>query len=174
MRRAAPPAESPQSRSRAPSRNGREALRAARTRPVPRRAFDGFGPRTWCGLALATGLLLPACRKQEEKPAPFIPNTGQIQILNGCGKPGAAEQFRNYLTERGFDIIEFGNAGSWNYAHTLVIARTANEPVARDLARVLETDNLIHLSDPLALVDATVIIGKDYEELSKRWQRPRQ
>ena len=56
---------------------------------------------------------------------------------------------------------------------TLVIARTANEPVARDLAKVLETDNLIHLSDPLALVDATVIIGKDYEELSKRWQRVR-
>lgn len=122
------------------------------------------------GLALSTVLLFPAC-KQEEKPVPFIPNTGQIQILNGCGKPGAAEQFRNYLTERGFDIIEFGNAGTWNYAHTLVIARTGNEPVARDLAKVLETDNLIHLSDPLALVDATVIIGKDYEELSKRWQR---
>ena len=117
--------------------------------------------------------LLCACN-QDEKPAPFIPNTGQIQILNGCGKPGAAEQFRNYLTERGFDIIEFGNAGSWNYAHTLVVARTANEPVARDLAKVLDTDNLIHLSDPLALVDATVIIGKDYEELSKRWQRPKQ
>jgi hypothetical protein len=132
-----------------------------------------LGLRPWGGLALATALLFPAC-KREEKPAPFIPNTGQIQILNGCGKPGAAEQFRDYLTERGFDIIEFGNAGSWNYAHTLVIARTGNEPVARDLAKVLDTDNLIHLSDPLALVDATVIIGKDYEELSKRWQRARQ
>lgn len=121
-------------------------------------------------LAVSAALLMPGC-KPEEKPVAFVPNTGQIQILNGCGKSGAAEQFRNYLTDRGFDIIEFGNAGSWNYAHTLVIARTANEPVARDLARVLETDNLIHLSDPLALVDATVIIGKDYEELSKRWQK---
>lgn len=122
------------------------------------------------GLAVSAALLIPGC-KQEEKAVPFIPNTGQIQILNGCGKSGAAEQFRNYLTDRGFDIIEFGNAGSWNYAHTLVIARTGNEPVARDLAKVLDTDNLIHLSDPLALVDATVIIGKDYEELSKRWQK---
>jgi hypothetical protein len=124
-------------------------------------------------LAVSAALLIPGC-KPEEKPVPFIPNTGQIQILNGCGKSGAAEQFRNYLTDRGFDIIEFGNAGSWNYAHTLVIARTANEPVARDLAKVLDTDNLIHLSDPLALVDATVIIGKDYEELSKRWQKAKQ
>lgn len=123
-------------------------------------------------ISLAVALVVSGCK--EEKEAPFIPNTGQIQILNGCGKPGAAEQFRNYLTDRGFDIIEFGNAGSWNYAHTLVIARTSNEPVARDLAKVLDTENLIHLSDPLAMVDATVIIGKDYEELSKRWQRPRQ
>jgi hypothetical protein len=55
-----------------------------------------------------------------------------------------------------------------------VVARTANEPVARDLARVLNTDNLVHLFDPLALVDATVFIGKDYEELIKRWQKAKQ
>lgn len=117
---------------------------------------------------------LSGCRKEETAEEAFVPNTGQIQILNGCGKPGAAEAFRNYLTDRGFDIIEFGNASSWNYAHTLVVARTDNEPVARDLARVLNTDNLVHLFDPLALVDATVFIGKDYEELIKRWQKAKQ
>lgn len=122
-----------------------------------------------CALSLAAALW--GCK--EEKPQAFIPNTGQIQVLNGCGKSGAAELFRNYLTDRGFDIIEFGNAGSWNYAHTIVVARTANEPVARDLAKVLDTDNLIHLFDPMAMVDATVFIGKDYEELIKRWQKPK-
>lgn len=115
-------------------------------------------------------LLLSGCRK-EEASQPFVPNTGQIQILNGCGKPGAAEQFRNFLTDQGFDIIEFGNAASWNYPHTLVVARTHDDPVARDLARVMGTDNLIHLFDPLAMVDATVFVGKDYEELIKRWQK---
>jgi hypothetical protein len=128
-------------------------------------------PLRFCALPLL--ILLAGCKEKEQAPA-FVPNTGQIQILNGCGKPGAAEQFRNYLTDQGFDIIEFGNAGSWNYAHTIVVARTANEPVARDLAKVLNTDNLIHLFDPLAMVDATVFIGKDYEELIKRWQRPKQ
>ena len=123
-------------------------------------------------LPLLLAGMLAGCK--EEKTEAFVPNTGQIQILNGCGKPGAAEQFRNYLTDQGFDIIEFGNAGSWNYAHTLVVARTANEPVARDLAKVLNTDNLVHLFDPLALVDATVFIGKDYEELIKRWQKAKQ
>jgi hypothetical protein len=129
-------------------------------------------PGTFLCCALSILFLLAGCK--EEKAPVFVPNTGQIQILNGCGKPGAAEQFRNYLTDQGFDIIEFGNAASWNYAHTIVVARTANEPVARDLAKVLNTDNLIHLFDPLAMVDATVFIGKDYEELIKRWQRPKQ
>jgi len=121
---------------------------------------------------LIPAFLLAACQKKEV-PVVFKPNTGQIQILNGCGKGGAAEQFRDFLTEQGFDIIEFGNAPSWNYSRTLVVARTANEPVARDLAKVLQTENLIHLFDPLAMVDATVFIGRDYEELIKRWQKPK-
>lgn len=128
-------------------------------------------PGLVAGLAVSSLLFLSGC--EEKQPGVFIPNTGQIQILNGCGKAGAAELFRNYLTEQGFDIIEFGNAGSWNYTHTIVAARTANEPVARDLAKVLTTDNLIHLFDPMAMVDATVFIGKDYEELIKRWQKPK-
>jgi hypothetical protein len=126
---------------------------------------------SWTAVLIAG--FVAGCDK-EIKTESFVPNTGQIQILNGCGKPGAAESFRNYLTDQGFDIIEFGNAASWNYAQTIVVARTANEPVARDLAKVLNTENLIHLFDPLAMVDATVFIGKDYEELIKRWQRPKQ
>ena len=114
-------------------------------------------------------VFLGGCR-QEPEPV-FKPNTGQIQILNGSGKSGAAEAFRGYLIEQGFDVIEFGNAGSWNYAHTIVVSRTGNEPVARDLAKVLQTDNLIHLLDPAAMVEATVFVGKDYEELIKRWQK---
>lgn len=100
-----------------------------------------------------------------------MPNTGQIQILNGCGRAGAAEHFRNYLSDKGFDIIEFGNAPTWNYERTLVAARSGNTVVARDLARVLGTENLVHLRDPSSLVDATVFVGKDYEELIKRWPK---
>jgi hypothetical protein len=129
-------------------------------------------PRLTLRLSLCLTACFMACSSEEApETEAFVPNTGQIQILNGCGKPGAAEHFRNFLADQGFDIIEFGNAASWNYSQTLVVARTDNLPVARDLARVMGTDNLIHLSDPLAMVDATVFVGKDYEELIKRWQR---
>lgn len=140
--------------------------------PASRFAAGALAAGFALGAKIGLALLVAGCSREEEpRDEAFVPNTGQIQILNGCGKPGAAEHFRNYLTDQGFDIIEFGNAASWNYAHTMVVARTENLPVARDLAKVMGTDNLIHLFDPLAMVDATVFVGKDYEELTKRWQK---
>lgn len=116
----------------------------------------------------AAALLLLACGGGDPN-AGFRPNTGQIQVLNGSGRPGQAENFRNYLTGRGFDVIEFGNARSWNYEHTLVIARTEADTIARDLAKVLGTDRVVHLLHPASLVEATVIVGKDHKELMRTW-----
>ncbi len=107
--------------------------------------------------------------KHETKAAAFKPNTGQIQVLNGSGRPGQADVFRDYLIERGFDVIESGNARNWNYEHTLVLARTPSDTIARDLAKVLGTDRVVHLQHPASLVEATVIIGKDYKELMRTW-----
>ena len=124
--------------------------------------------------ALIGSLTLLSCRKQEPQPAPaFVPNTGQIQILNGCGKSGVAEAFRDFLTGLGFDVIEFGNARNWNYQHTMVISRAATDRIAGDMARMLGTRRVLHLQHPESLVEATVIIGKDYEELIRTWPKPK-
>ena len=115
---------------------------------------------------------LTACKKvAPAPPAAFVPNTGQIQILNGCGKSGVAEAFRDFLTGLGFDVIEFGNAPDWNYEHTLVIARSPSDHIARDMARALGTPRVLHLQRQESLVEATVIIGKDYEELMRTWPK---
>ncbi|MFC1584620.1 LytR C-terminal domain-containing protein [Fibrobacterota bacterium] len=106
---------------------------------------------------------LTNCRQKEEKTQEaFKPNTGQIQVLNACGFPGAAEAMRNFLTDKGFDIVEFGNADSWNYAETIVVARTENTAIARDLARILSLDTFVLLTDSSRMVDATIYVGKDY------------
>lgn len=106
-------------------------------------------------------------KNEKVKEAPFIPNTGQIQILNGSGVSGVAEDMRNFLTEKGFDVVEFGNADSWNYPQTLIIARTKNTAVARDIAKLLDTPNWFPLLDSSYLVEATVIVGQDYFNLLK-------
>jgi hypothetical protein len=123
------------------------------------------------GILVATASLLTACGKEE--PEAFKPNTGQIQVLNGSGKSGMADVFRDFLADYGFDIIEFGNAREWNYERTVVISRSAaSDRIARDLAKVLGTDRVIHLQHPASLVEATVIIGKDYKELMRSWPQP--
>ena len=123
------------------------------------------------GIFIASTALLAGCDKTRQEA--FKPNTGQIQVLNGSGKSGMADVFRDFLGSFGFDVIEFGNARNWNYEHTLVIARSpASDRIARDLAKVLGTDRVIHLQEPSSLVEATVIIGKDYKELMRSWPQP--
>ncbi len=111
-------------------------------------------------LALATGVI--GCKQEKAEPSEFKPNTGQIQVLNGCGFPGAAEEVRNFLIDHGFDIVEFGNAPLWNFKETIVVARTSSFAVARDLGVILKTDNVIEMIDSSQMVDATIIVGKDY------------
>ena len=135
--------------------------------PGPRRAHVSL----LTGIFIASTVLLAGCDKAKQEA--FKPNTGQIQVLNGSGKSGMADVFRDFLGTYGFDVIEFGNARNWNYEHTLVIARTpASDRIARDLAKVLGTDRVIHLQEPSSLVEATVIIGKDYKELMRSWPQP--
>ena len=83
--------------------------------PVLRPRLTRF-PRTILIVSTLSLCVFTACRKQEKTEAApaFKPNTGQIQILNGSGKSGVAESFRDYLINLGFDVIEFGNARNWN------------------------------------------------------------
>jgi hypothetical protein len=129
------------------------------------------GPASFLRLPLLAAVVLAGCVREDAEP-PFVPNTGQIQVLNGCGKTGIAEVFREFLTRRGFDVIEFGNAGSWNYDRTLVISRAPSDRIALDLAKVLGTGRVLHLRQEPSLSEATVVIGKDYEELMRTWPQP--
>ncbi len=79
---------------------------------------------------------------------------------------------RDFLTKMGFDVVEVGNAKFWNYDKTIVVGRTDNLLVAKDLARVLQTSSLIQLIDSSRMVEATVYIGKDFYSLIPKWKTP--
>jgi len=51
----------------------------------------------------------------------LIPGEVRLGVLNGCGVTGLARRTAAYLRERGFAVVEVGNAEHFNYKHTFLI-----------------------------------------------------
>ncbi len=91
----------------------------------------------------------------------------QIDVLNGCGIPGVAIKFTDYLRDRGFDVLEMGNYKSFDVEETLVIDRTGKTDNAHKVAYALGVNdkNIIQQISPDSYLDCTVVIGKDFNNL---------
>ncbi len=92
----------------------------------------------------------------------------QIDVLNGCGSPGAATKFTDYLRARGYDVVEMGNYKSFDVEHSMVIDRTGNLETAKRVAYALgisEKYAMQQISSDYFL-DVSVVIGGDYNELN--------
>jgi len=101
--------------------------------------------------------------KSGAEPAlPPIPHIGSIQLLNGCGTPGAAQIIAELLRNKGFDVKEIANAPDWNYKSTLVVSRTRDMETARLIGQALDSRSVILLRNGSELFDATVFVGEDY------------
>ncbi len=89
-----------------------------------------------------------------------------VEVLNGCGTPGVAQKFTNYLRQNGFDVIYTGNADRQDYASTILIGRTpGNKIAAVNAVMLLEADRLFTKVDSTVQADLTLVIGKDYAKL---------
>jgi len=119
--------------------------------------------------ALATRIVYPRIEnRRAEDSSKLIGNIIQVEVLNGCGVSGLANQFTSILRRNGFDVVETGNFDSFDIEQTLVIARTFNTENARRVAEALgveEQNILIEASEDFYL-DATVVIGSDYKSLN--------
>ena len=91
----------------------------------------------------------------------------QIEVLNGCGIDGLARKAAEFLRDGGFDVLTVSNAGSYDYAETLVIDRVGKLNNARKVADELGVATCIQqiVPDPFRIEEVTVIIGKDYPRL---------
>ena len=104
----------------------------------------------------------------EKKTSPKItniPNIGRIEVLNGCGMPGAAGKVADFLREKSFDVKNIGNAKSWNYPFTIIVSRTKDITTAKQVCDALNTDKLIILRTGEELYNVSVFIGSDFGEL---------
>jgi hypothetical protein len=93
-----------------------------------------------------------------------VPHIGRIQVLNGCGISGAATAGADFLRSAGFDVKNIGDADTWNYPFTIVVSRTTDTTVARQVADALSTDSLVVVRDGENEYDVTVVLGTDFAE----------
>ena len=112
-----------------------------------------------------TGECLPV--PTEKKQSVIIPSVGSIQVLNGCGVGGAANNVADFLQAKGFDVKNKGNAPTNNYPFTLVVSRKKDGAIARQVAQALGTDKLSFVRTSDESYDATVFVGPDFLERTK-------
>ena len=95
-----------------------------------------------------------------------------IIILNGCGSPGIANNAGNKLQDE-FQIVEIGNAASFQYTETKIIVTSFKISVIEDAISIREllgvgkivTDGLLS-EQTKQKADIVILIGSDYLPLS--------
>lgn len=87
----------------------------------------------------------------------------RVEVLNGAGESGAAQRAAEILREAGFDVVYFGNASDFDNPRTRVIARVRAGGRADSVAGWLGVDRLEADPDPTMHLDATIILGDDWE-----------
>ena len=98
----------------------------------------------------------------------LIPNVlARVSVLNGCGDPQVAARMRKKAQSLGLDVIDEGNAESFDFLHSLVIDRGGDMEKARRVAALLGIPHCIQQvsDDDYRLDDIRIIVGKDYKRL---------
>ena len=94
-----------------------------------------------------------------------------MEVLNGCGISGLAQQFTEYLRNNHIDVVRTENADNFHYDKTIVILRRDGFEKADQVAKLLDIsprDSVRVMVQPDAslLTDITVVIGSDYLEIA--------
>jgi len=93
-----------------------------------------------------------------------------VEILNGCGEPGLASKFSDFLRNEKVDVVRSDNADRFDYSQTILIQRNENIEAVKLVAHALgfDVNNSARVkieTDSNLDVDMTLIIGKDYNSI---------
>jgi len=117
---------------------------------------------------LFTRIIYPRIENQRAEQDPkLIGKVIQLEVLNGCGVPGLANDVTSTLRKNGFDVVETGNFENFDMQNTVIIARTFNKQNAQRVADALgvKDENVFIEASEDFYLDATVVIGSDYKSL---------
>lgn len=104
---------------------------------------------------------------REARPAHLIGEIIQIEVRNACGVPGVAAQTRSYLRTYGFDVVEVGDHSERDLEKSIVIDRGGDLAAAQKVARAMgiPEDRVVQDVRESYYLDASVIVGQDYQQL---------
>lgn len=87
----------------------------------------------------------------------------RVEVLNAGGVTGMAREGMEVLREAGFDVVEFGNAASFDPERpSEVIDRVGRAEIAQAVATAIGIDNVLSDPDPNLFVEVTVVVGRDW------------
>ncbi len=90
----------------------------------------------------------------------------QVSVLNGCGVKGLAGKVRDYLRDKGFDVVDVGNYNQ-QAKFSFVIDRIGDTSSAIKLAKAMGVNELkiVHIVDSSLYLRGSIVIGNDYQTL---------
>ena len=92
-------------------------------------------------------------------PATCLP---KVEVLNGSGMIGAAQQVAENLRECGYEVVTVGNADSFDYTSSQIISHNSDVQGIDQIANIVNSSIVKQEKDASAQADVTVIVGKDY------------
>lgn len=101
-----------------------------------------------------------SARDPAEVAAPIFPP--KVEILNGMGEPGVADEVARALIDDGFDVVTVDNAEHFEFDETRVVARSRRSDAIGQVARRVGVDSTFSELVPELSLDATIILGKDW------------
>jgi hypothetical protein len=90
-----------------------------------------------------------------------------VQILNGCGTKGIANEMKVYLTNQGIDVRSTGNADNFGYTKSKLLIHNDQYAQAEQFAKLLGSPLIPEYRKllPGQEYDYTLILGSDFLDL---------
>lgn len=87
----------------------------------------------------------------------------RVEVLNAGGRPNMARDATETLRDGGFDVVYFGNAGSFGEDSSVVLDRVGRIDLARAVADALSIRSVRSEPDPNLFLDVSVVLGEGWD-----------
>lgn len=119
------------------------------------------------GGSLVMGVGSDARPAPQPRIASPIPDGPRVEVLNAAGISGMAQAATDQLREARFDVVYFGNADEFGRDSSVVIDRVGRPEIAQEVARELGISQVRSEPDSTLYLEATVLLGLDWEGLAQ-------